>query len=125
MMARETMFGPATSTANLAALQAAYRIKGTRRALLMYIYIRRQMTVDGVRLLRGALEDVRVPVLHISGSEDRNISPKRARELAKRTRGSFIVIPGASHGVHIDDPGGLAKEIERFLDARPGDPKRY
>jgi pimeloyl-ACP methyl ester carboxylesterase len=113
MMAKETMFGPAGSSSNLTALEAAYRIKGTRRALLTYI--RRQMTVDGVRLLRGVFEDVRAPVLHVSGAEDRNIPPGIACQLSKRTHGSFVLVPGATHNVHIDQPAHLVEEIERFL----------
>ncbi len=112
-MAKETMFGPAASHRNLAALEAAYKIKGTRGALLTYI--RRQMTVDGVRLLRGVFEDVKAPVLHVSGGEDRNIPPEVARRLTKRTRGSFVLIPGASHNVHTEAPAHLVEETERFL----------
>ncbi len=113
IMARATMFGPAASPKNLAALEAAYRIKGTRNALLTYI--RRQMTIDGVRLLRGVFEDVKAPVLHVSGAEDRNIPPEVARRLSKRTRGTFVLIAGASHSVQTDAPARLVEEIERFL----------
>ena len=113
LMARETMFGPAASPGNRAKLEDAYRIRGTRRALLMYV--RRQMTIDGVRLLRGVFEDVRVPVLHVSGAIDRNIPPEAARALTKRTGGRFVLIEGASHAVHTDAPARLVEEIERFL----------
>ena len=113
MMARAPIFGPAASRANREALEAAYRIKGTRGALLTYI--RRQMTVDGVRLLRGVFEEVKAPVLHVSGENDRNIPPETARKLTKRTRGSFVLIPDATHNVHTDAPVRLVEEIERFL----------
>jgi len=115
IVARATMFGPAASPQNCAMLEAAYKIKGTRAALLTYI--RRQMTIDGVRLLRGVFEDVRAPVLHVSGAEDRNIPPNVARQLTKRTHGSFVSIPGAGHSVHTDAPARLVEEIERFLAA--------
>ena len=79
------------------------------------MYIRRQMTIDGVRLLRGVFEDVRCPVLHVSGVMDRNIPPEAARALTKRTGGQFVMIEGASHAVHTDAPARLVEEIERFL----------
>ena len=115
MMANQTMSGPTSSPQNLAALEAAYKIKGTRRALLTYI--RRQFMIDGPRLLRGVFEDVQAPVLHVSGAEDSNIPPSAARALSKRTGGSFVLIPGASHNVHTDAPAQLVDEIERFLAA--------
>ncbi len=115
MMAKETMSGPASSPQNLAALEAAYRIKGTRSALLSYI--RRQFMIDGPRLFWSVFEDVRAPVLHVSGAEDRNIPPEAARALSKRTQGQFMLIPGAGHNVHTDAPDRLVDEIERFLAA--------
>jgi pimeloyl-ACP methyl ester carboxylesterase len=51
----------------------------------------------------------------VSGAEDRNIPPKVAHQLTKRTHGSFVLIPGASHSVHSDAPALLVEEIERFL----------
>ena len=112
-MSRQSMFGPAVSEQNRAELEAAFRIRGTRAALLMYI--RRQMTIDGLRLLRGVFEDVRAPVLHVSGSDDRNIPPRSAQELVLRTGGGFVLIQGATHMVHTDKPAELVATIESFL----------
>jgi 2-hydroxymuconate-semialdehyde hydrolase len=113
---RETMYGPAGSPRDRAALEAAFRIPGTHAALLSYI--RRQMFVDGFRLLRGVFEDLTVPVLHVSGAEDRNIPPAVARALTQRTHGRFVLIPRATHNVHIDAPPELVEAIEGFLAER-------
>ena len=113
MMANVKTFGPTYSDKHRRALEAAYQVRGTRAAVLAYI--RRQLTVDGLRLVRGTFEDIRVPVLHISGSRDINIAPSIARALAKRTHGTFISIEGATHMVQIDAPGRLAEEVETFL----------
>ncbi|MBI3782803.1 MAG: alpha/beta hydrolase [Deltaproteobacteria bacterium] len=113
LMANVRTFGGTYSDKHRLALEAAYRVKGTRAAVLSYI--RRQMTVDGLRLLRGTFEDVRVPVLHLSGTRDINIAPAIARDLAKRTHGTFVSIEGATHMVQIDAPGRLVEEVEKFL----------
>lgn len=113
LMANVKTFGPTYSDMHRRALEAAYQVKGTRAAVLAYI--RRQLTVDGLRLVRGTFEAVKVPVLHISGSRDINIAPSIARDLAKRTHGTFVSIEGATHMVQIDAPGRLAEEVEKFL----------
>jgi pimeloyl-ACP methyl ester carboxylesterase len=113
MMANEKVFGPTYSENHRVALEAAYRVKGTRAAVLSYM--RRQLTIDGLRLVRGTFEDVQVPVLHISGSKDVNIPPEIARALANRTRGRFVSIEGATHMVPIEAPDRLAEEVECFL----------
>ena len=116
MMAHETSFGPTYPGKHRAALESAYRVKGTRAAVLQYI--RRQMAVDGFRLLWGTFEDIKVPVLHISGSRDINIPPAIARELSNRTHGKFVSIEGATHMVPIEAPNRLAEEVELFLSPR-------
>ena len=114
LMSRVTMFGPAMSRQNAEALEAAFKIRGTRAALLMYI--RRQMTVDGLSTMaRRVLQNVRAPILHISASEDRNISVQAARRLTWLTGSDLIVIPGATHMVHCEKPAEVTTEIERFL----------
>ncbi len=119
-IARAATFGPTYSAPHRAALETAYRVRGTRAALLAYV--RRQATIDGLRLVRGTFEDVKVPVLHVSGSRDTNISPAVARQLANRTGGRFVLIEGATHMVHIDAPARLVEEIEAFLRATPCTP---
>jgi len=113
MLANATVFGPVYPGKHRAALEAAYKVKGTRAAVLQYI--RRQLTVDGFRLVWGVFEDIKAPVLHLSGSRDANIAPAVARDLAKRTKGEFVSIEGATHMVPIEAPDRLAEEVERFL----------
>lgn len=117
LMANVQTFGDTYSDQHRLALETAYQVKGTRAAVLAYI--RRQLTVDGLRLVRGTFEDITVPVLHISGSRDSNIAPSIARDLAKRTHGKFVSIEGATHMVQIDAPGRLAEEVEKFLAEHP------
>ena len=113
MMAYAKTYGDTYSDKHRAALEAAYTVKGTRAAVLQYM--RRQLTVDGFRLLWGTFEDIKAPVLHLSGSRDVNIAPSVARDLAKRTHGKFVAIEGATHMVPIDAPDRLAEEVEKFL----------
>jgi len=100
-----------------AALEMAYVVKGTRAALLSYA--RRQATLDGLRLLWGTFEDVKAPVLHLSGTRDIHIPHDVARALAERTKGRFVAVEGAGHDVHIEAPDRLAAEVERFLAETP------
>jgi pimeloyl-ACP methyl ester carboxylesterase len=113
LLANSATYGKTYSNAHREALESSYRVKGTRAALLAYA--RRQLTIDGLRLVWGTFEDVAVPVLHLSGSRDVNIEPAIARDLAARTRGKFVSIEGATHYLHIEAPDRLAEEVERFL----------
>ena len=112
-LASAESYGAAYPEDNRVALEAAYKVKGTRAALLSYA--RRQLTVDGLRLVWGMFEDVKAPVLHLSGSNDVNIAPSIARALARRTRGKFVSIDGATHYAHIDAPDRVVTEVEKFL----------
>jgi pimeloyl-ACP methyl ester carboxylesterase len=113
MLANASLFGEPHSPQHRAALEAAYQVKGTRAALLSYS--RRQVFVDGWRLIWGTFEEVKAPVLHLSGTRDTHIPHNVARELAKRTRGRFVAVEGAGHNVHIEAPDRLAEEVARFL----------
>jgi len=113
MFANAKTFGDTYSERQRIALETAYTVKGTRAAVLNYM--RRQLTVDGLRLVWGTFEDIKAPVLHLSGSRDVNIAPSIARDLAKRTHGKFVSIEGATHMVQIDAPDRLAEEVEKFL----------
>jgi 2-hydroxymuconate-semialdehyde hydrolase len=98
---------------------AAYRIRGTRAALLTFI--RRQYTIDGLRLVTGTYEDIEVPVLQVHGSEDASIPVAAARRLTPRLADArFVLVEGSSHDVHVDAPERLAEEIDAFLAALPG-----
>jgi len=113
LMGQTDIFGDTFSDAHRDRLKAAYDIKGTRAALLTYI--RRQYTIDGIRLLYGVYEDIQAPVLHISGSQDVSIPNAAARALSDRTGGRFVTIEGIGHDVHIEAPDRLAREIETFV----------
>lgn len=113
MLASAKSFGDPYPDSYRIALETAYKVKGTRAALLAYA--RRQLTIDGLRLVWGTFEDVKAPVLHLSGTRDINIAPSIARDLAKRTKGKFVAIQGATHMVHIDAPDRLVEEVDRFL----------
>jgi pimeloyl-ACP methyl ester carboxylesterase len=98
-------------------LELAFKVKGTRAALLSYA--RRQATVDGARLLWGTFEDVKAPVLHLSGTHDTHIPHEVARALAARTMGRFVPVAGADHDAHIEAPVPVAAEIEEFIAENP------
>ncbi|MBW2389541.1 MAG: alpha/beta hydrolase [Deltaproteobacteria bacterium] len=112
-MGRTEIFSDVFSSAHARRLAAAYEIRGTREALLTYI--RRQYTIDGVRLLFGTYEDITRPVLQVHGSRDSSIPIAAARGLTTRLRDArFVVLEGAGHDVHIDAPDELVAAIEAF-----------
>jgi pimeloyl-ACP methyl ester carboxylesterase len=103
---------------------AAYGIPGTRAALLTFI--RRQYTIDGLRLVTGTYEDIRVPVLQIHGSEDASIPVDAARALSPRLRDArFVLVAGVSHDVHVDAPDRVAREILTFTGTLDQDDYTY
>lgn len=116
-MARTELFSTVFSERHRERLLAAYRIRGTRRALLTFI--RRQYTIDGLRLLRGTYEDIEAPILQVHGGRDASIPVEAARRITPRLRRSrctrFVVVEDASHDVHVDAPERLASAIEGFL----------
>lgn len=112
-MARTAIFSDVFSEAHRRRLAAAYEIRGTRAALLTYI--RRQYTIDGIRLVRGTYEDIATPVLQVHGTRDLSIPIEAARGLTPRLRDArFVAVEGASHDVHIDAPDELVAAIEAF-----------
>lgn len=113
VMGRTDIFSDTFSEQHGKALELAYDIKGTRRALLTFI--RRQYTVDGIVLLREGFDFIKAPVLHLHGELDASIPVAAGRKLAKRTGATFFEVPGASHDVHIDAPDFVASHILEFL----------
>ncbi len=110
---RMSVFGDTFSERHRSFAESAYRIRGTRAALLTFI--RRQYTIDGIRLLGGTYEDIEVPVLQVHGEHDASISISAARRVTDRlVNARFVVVEGASHDVHVDAPGRLAQEIAAF-----------
>jgi pimeloyl-ACP methyl ester carboxylesterase len=115
-LGRIDVFGNTFSQQHRARILSGYEIAGTRAALLTYL--RRQYTIDGIRLLGGVWEEIRSPILHVSGSEDEQIPTAVAERLAGRTGGKFVRIAGIRHDVHILAPERLVHEIDAFLEER-------
>ncbi len=113
-VARTALFRAAVSRRHGERLADAYAIEGTRAALL--VYLRRQYTIDGIRLLRGTYEDIEAPVLQVHGSRDASIPVAAARGLTPRLRDArFLELEGVGHDVHIEATEQLARAIEAFL----------
>ena len=113
-MARTAIFSDVFSPEHERRLRAAYAIRGTRAALLTYL--RRQYTIDGLRLVTGTYEEIRRPVLQVHGMEDASIPIAAARALSPRLREShFLPVAGVGHDVHVEAPSELAQAIETFV----------
>ena len=111
---RYEIYGATFSEAHRLRQSVAYRLRGTRAALLTFI--RRQYTIDGLRLVTGTYEDIAIPVLQVHGSRDASIPVTAAQALTPRLKDArFVLVEGASHDVHVDAPDRLAEEIEAFL----------
>jgi 2-hydroxymuconate-semialdehyde hydrolase len=103
-----------------AEVRAAFRIRGTRAAFLTFV--RRQYTIDGLRLLRGTYEEIRAPVLQVHGEADASIPVAAARRLTGRlSQGRLVVVDGAPHDLHLAVPERLAGEIAAFAGALPSE----
>lgn len=112
-MSRTVVFGDTFSESHRRKAESSYRIRGTRAALLTFI--RRQYTIDGLRLLRGTYEDITIPVLQVHGTRDESIPIEAARALGARLADTrFVAVEGSSHDVHVDAPDRLAEEIRAF-----------
>jgi pimeloyl-ACP methyl ester carboxylesterase len=113
-LAQTTVFGDTFSNRHRLRAESSYRIRGTRAALLTFI--RRQYTIDGLRLLRGTYEDIEIPVLQVHGTLDESIPIEAARALNPRLHDArFVAVEGSSHDVHIDAPEQLAEEVAAFV----------
>jgi 2-hydroxymuconate-semialdehyde hydrolase len=117
-MARTPIFSDTFSAEHQRRLSAAYAIRGTRTALLTFL--RRQYTIDGLRLVTGTYETLERPVLQIHGAEDASISISAARDLSERIEdGRFLTLPEIGHDVHIEAPAELAEAIRTFIRVSP------
>jgi 2-hydroxymuconate-semialdehyde hydrolase len=95
-------------------MEAAYRVRGTRAAFL--VFVRRQYTVDGLRLL-GAYEKIRSPVLQVHGTDDDSIPIEAGKKLSDRLSDTrFVAVAGSGHHVHLDAPDRLVAEIVAFAE---------
>jgi 2-hydroxymuconate-semialdehyde hydrolase len=117
-MARTAIFSDVFSPEHERRLAAAYAIRGTRAALLTFL--RRQYTIDGLRLVTGTYEDIERPVLQVHGTEDVSIPIAAARGLSLRLRDSqFLPVEGVGHDVHIKASIQLAEAIDAFASNKP------
>ena len=115
-LARTRVFGDTFSPEHAQRQAAAFAISGTRAALLTYL--RRQYTLDGLRLVTGTYEQITVPVLQVHGSRDASIPIDAARRLGARLRDTrFVELADTGHDVHIEAREALAVAIESFLEA--------
>jgi len=116
-MARTAIFSDIFSSEHERRLKQAYAIRGTRSALLTYL--RRQYTIDGLRLVTGTYEDIRRPVLQVHGTADASIPVEAGRRLSSRLRDSrFLPIEGVGHDVHIPATNQLADAIDTFISGK-------
>jgi pimeloyl-ACP methyl ester carboxylesterase len=118
-LARIAIFSEVFSPNHARRIAAAYSIRGTRNALLTYI--RRQYTLDGLRLLTGTYEEIARPILQVHGTEDESIPIAAARRLTSRLSDArFVAVAGVGHDVHVNAQGQLVTAIEAFMgDASP------
>ncbi len=118
-LARTPIFSDLFSVEHERRLALAYSIRGTRAALLTYI--RRQYTIDGLRLVLGTYEQIRRPVLQVHGTADASIPIEAARRLGLRLADArFLAVEGVGHDVHVEAQAALAGAIERFVaEGRP------
>lgn len=98
-------------------IDQAHNIRGTRGAFL--VYIRRQYTIDGIRVIKGLFDKVSAPALHVSGSMDRSIPHEAAQKIALQTDGVWAPFDGVGHDVHIEEPELLAQQISDFIEGLP------
>ena len=111
-LASQDVFGPTFSPTHREQAVAAYRIRGTREALLAYV---RHSVFDAPSLLR-AVEAVQAKVLQLQGTEDEEVSYSAAVRLQARLRDSHLVpIEGAGHFVMTDAPERFVSEVDAFV----------
>ena len=65
--------------------------------------------------LAGPAKKINCPALIISGSQDRLVNPKEARQLADLCRGRHEKIPGAGHSIPAETPELFNKIVLQFL----------
>lgn len=114
-LGRTEIFSDVFSDAHRQRLTDAYAIRGTRAALLTFI--RRQYTIDGLRLVLGTYEQIGAPVMQVHGVEDASIPIGAARRLTPRLPdGRLLAYEGVGHDVHVEASEPLATDIARFFE---------
>ena len=67
--------------------------------------------------IRDELHDVTVPTLVIAGEADASLPPSFSREIQSLIAQSRLVeLPGVGHSSPIEDPDGVTRVLEQFLD---------
>jgi 3-oxoadipate enol-lactonase len=67
--------------------------------------------------VRDELDDVSVPTLVIAGEVDASLPPSFSREIHSLIAESWLVeLPSVGHSSPIEDPDGVTKALEQFLD---------
>ena len=62
------------------------------------------------------LPEIKIPVLVITGDQDKTVSPSRQKLLADGITGAHqIIITGAGHGVSVQKPGEFNQHMMEFL----------
>ena len=118
LLARRAVVGDTFSDRHRQKVEAAYRIRGTRSAYLTFV--RRQFTIDSLRLIGGTYEDIEIPVLQMHGTLDESIPIDAARDLTSRLADArFVPIKGSGHDIHIDAPDQWAEEVLAFVATLP------
>ena len=111
-LASQAVFGPTFSPEHRAQAIAAYRIRGTRGALLRYV----RHSLLEARGLAPAVASVRAKVLQLHGTVDEEVPFSAAERLQTQLSDSRLVpIEGASHFLMFDAPERFASEVEAFL----------
>jgi pimeloyl-ACP methyl ester carboxylesterase len=68
---------------------------------------------------RELLADLRLPVLCLAGSEDRNAPPAVMRQMAARIAGAeYRELPGVGHLAHMEAPQAVNAALIDFLQRR-------
>jgi pimeloyl-[acyl-carrier protein] methyl ester esterase len=103
---------PRTAERALAKLRDAVLVHGAAHLDALVSGLARLRDGD----LRGALPQVRVPALVISGQRDRIIRPSAVRALAAALPNArYLEIGGAAHVPFLSHPGQFARQLTGFL----------
>ena len=117
--ARRAVIGDRFSDSNQEKAEAVHRIHGTRAAYLAFVRSQ-YSSKTSLRLLRGAYEDIEVPVLQMHGTLDESIPIDVAQDLSSRLANTrFVAIEGSGHYVHIDAPDQWVEEVAKFVESLP------
>jgi len=108
-------FVPEYSPSFRTRMAQAYRMRGTRHAMMTFV--RRQYSVDGLELMDGAHAGIEVPVLQIHGTDDEEIPLWAAQVVQdKLQNGRLHIIEGSRHDLHMLYPEQVADVISAFVE---------